>query len=85
MQLLSFGLNHHSAPVQIRERVAFPESSLQAALRDLAERGGAEEAAIISTCNRTEVYCRTDDPGRAVAWLAAYHAASDFFDQHLRK
>ncbi len=73
MQLLTFGLNHHSAPVQIRERVAFPESSLQAALRDLAERGGAEEAAIISTCNRTEVYCRTDDQGRAVAWLAAYH------------
>ena len=77
MQLFSFGLNHHSAPVQIRERVAFPESSLQAALRDLAARGGADEAAIISTCNRTEVYCRTDDPARAVAWLASYHGLSE--------
>lgn len=73
MQLLSFGINHHSAPVQIRERVAFPESTLQAALRDLAERGGAEEAAIISTCNRTEIYCRTEDPQRTLAWLSAYH------------
>jgi glutamyl-tRNA reductase len=77
MQLLSFGLNHHSAPVQIRERVAFPESSLQAALRDLSEHGGVEEAAIISTCNRTEIYCRTEDPARVVHWLAGWHGLSD--------
>ncbi|MDE3009917.1 MAG: glutamyl-tRNA reductase [Pseudomonadota bacterium] len=84
MQLLSFGLNHHSAPVQIRERVAFPESTLQAALRDLAERGGADEAAIISTCNRTEVYCRTDHPERAVAWLATWHGLSvEQLQEHL--
>jgi glutamyl-tRNA reductase len=84
MQLLTFGLNHHSAPVQIRERVAFPESVLQAALRDLAESGGAEEAAIISTCNRTEVYCRTDDPQRAMAWLAAYHGLpAEALGEHL--
>jgi glutamyl-tRNA reductase len=84
MQLLTFGLNHHSAPVQIRERVAFPESVLQAALRDLAESGGAEEAAIISTCNRTEVYCRTDNPQRAMAWLAAYHGLpAEALGEHL--
>ena len=73
MQLFSFGLNHHSAPVQIRERVAFPEPVLPVALRDLAVEGGADEAAIVSTCNRTEIYCRTDDPDRAIAWLARFH------------
>ena len=73
MQLFSLGLNHHSAPVQIRERVAFPENSLQAALRDLAEQAGAEEAAIISTCNRTEIYCRAEDPQRVLAWFGRYH------------
>jgi glutamyl-tRNA reductase len=82
MQLFSFGLNHTSAPVHIRERVAFPESILQAALRDLALAGGAEEAAIVSTCNRTEIYCRTEDPQRVLDWFAQFHkvAASDLHE-----
>ena len=73
MQLFSFGLNHHSAPVQIRERIAFPEDTLPVALRALAAHGGAEEAAIVSTCNRTEIYCRTEDPQRVIDWLASFH------------
>ncbi len=84
MQLFSFGLNHHSAPVQIRERIAFPEETLPVALRELADEGGAEEAAIVSTCNRTEIYCRTEDPQRVIDWLARFHGISpDELNQHL--
>ncbi len=84
MQLFSFGLNHHSAPVQIRERIAFPEDTLPVALRALAATGGAEEAAIVSTCNRTEIYCRTDDPQRVIDWLANFHGVpAAELQQHL--
>ena len=73
MQLLTFGLNHQTAPLHVRERVVFNAEILVQALRDLADRKRTNEAAIISTCNRTEVYCSTEDPGEAVSWLAAYH------------
>lgn len=73
MELLTFGLNHQTAPLNVRERVVFHAESLVQALRDLAERPRVKEAAIISTCNRTEVYCNTDDPREAVSWLGAYH------------
>jgi glutamyl-tRNA reductase len=73
MELFTFGLNHHTAPLDVRERVVFNAEQLVQALRDLADRHRTKEAAIISTCNRTEVYCNTDDPAEAVSWLAAYH------------
>jgi glutamyl-tRNA reductase len=101
MQLLSIGINHHTAPVALRERVAFPLEQIRPALRTLKAawrrhnnpRGGTvhtapgmgklafsgdalSEAAILSTCNRTEIYCATDDhaaPEHAIAWLSAYH------------
>jgi glutamyl-tRNA reductase len=73
MQLFTFGLNHQTAPLDVRERVVFNADSVQPALRDLVERQRAKEAAIISTCNRTEVYCSTDDARGAVSWLADYH------------
>ena len=73
MQIFTFGLNHTTAPLDVRERVVFHAESLVRALRDLVERRRVKEAAIISTCNRTEVYCNTDEPGEAVSWLAAYH------------
>jgi glutamyl-tRNA reductase len=56
----------------VRERVVFNAESLVQALRDLAGRR-VKEAAIISTCNRTEVYCSAEDPAEAVSWLAGYH------------
>ncbi len=73
MQLFAFGVNHHTAPVAIRERVAFAAEHLEDALHDLVHRPGVKEAAILSTCNRTEVYCHTLDGGAAVGWFGDYH------------
>jgi len=73
MQLFAFGINHQTAPLEVRERVAFNAEGLPLALRDLVDREPVREAAIISTCNRTEIYCSTQDPAKAVHWLAGYH------------
>ncbi len=73
MQLFAFGINHQTAPVEVRERIAFNAEGLPVALRDLVGHQPVREAAIISTCNRTEVYCNTQDPGDAVSWLAGFH------------
>ncbi|MDS4032316.1 MAG: glutamyl-tRNA reductase [Candidatus Contendobacter sp.] len=75
MLLLALGLNHRTAPVGVRERVAFAPDRVGTALRDLLDRGGAHEAAILSTCNRTELYCGLNDRdgGQVVEWLGDYH------------
>jgi len=73
MQLFAFGINHQTAPLEVRERVAFSADGLPQALRDLVDHEPVREAAIISTCNRTEVYCNTQEPAKAVRWLAGYH------------
>jgi glutamyl-tRNA reductase len=73
MQLFTFGLNHETAPLDVRERVVFHAESLVGALRDLVDQRRVNEAAIISTCNRTEVYCNTEEPRAAASWLADYH------------
>ena len=72
MQLYVIGVNHTTAPIQIRENVAFDHANLGFALRELTS-GGATEAAILSTCNRTELYCRTDNPQKPLNWLSQYH------------
>ncbi|MBL8501461.1 MAG: glutamyl-tRNA reductase, partial [Nitrosomonas sp.] len=73
MQLFAFGINHNTAPLDVREQVTFPENTMELALRDLVGRNPIKEAAIVSTCNRTEVYCCTDKPEDAMAWLADFH------------
>jgi glutamyl-tRNA reductase len=73
MQLFAFGVNHQTAPLDVRERVAFNTEGLPVALRDLVNHEPVREAAIISTCNRTEVYCSTPEPSTAIRWLARYH------------
>ena len=55
MAFITLGLSHHSAPVEARERLAFTDSELPAALARLRSLAGVEEAAILSTCNRTEI------------------------------
>ncbi|MEY4599277.1 MAG: glutamyl-tRNA reductase [Pseudomonadota bacterium] len=73
MPLFAFGLNHQTAPLDVRERVVFHAEQVAQALRDLVDRRPVSEAAIISTCNRTEVYCTTAEPRTAIDWLADYH------------
>ncbi len=73
MHLFAFGINHQTAPLDVREQVAFPSEDMEGALRDLVDHRPVREAAILSTCNRTEVYCNTDEPDSAVDWLAGYH------------
>ncbi|UDM15924.1 glutamyl-tRNA reductase [Vogesella sp. XCS3] len=73
MQLVAIGLNHHTAPLSIRERLAFPAETLPDALAQLVDSHAAREATIVSTCNRTELYCATQHPEDALRWLAGYH------------
>jgi glutamyl-tRNA reductase len=73
MQLFAFGVNHHTAPVSIRERVAFAAERMQDALHDLIHRPDIKEAAILSTCNRTEIYCHTPDAEAPINWLSDFH------------
>jgi glutamyl-tRNA reductase len=61
MKLHVTGLNHRTAPVEVRERVAFSDASLPEALRELRERTGFHEGLILSTCNRVEIAVTTDD------------------------
>lgn len=72
MQLYVIGVNHTTAPIQIREHVAFDSEHLAGALRELTLHD-ASEAAILSTCNRTELYCSTDNPAKPLQWLSQYH------------
>ena len=71
MQLTAVGVNHQTAPLSIREKLAFAAAILPDAVHDLIDSHAAREAVILSTCNRTELYC-VGDPERIVEWLAAY-------------
>ena len=73
MQLFTLGLNHQTAPLAIREKLVFHAQNLESALTDLVSHAPVKEAAILSTCNRTELYCNTQEPGEALAWLGRYH------------
>ncbi len=76
MSLLALGINHKTAPVSVRERVAFSQENLNQALQDLASRPDVTEAAILSTCNRTELYCdlAVADDKIIVDWVQQFHA-----------
>ncbi|MEF8717612.1 MAG: glutamyl-tRNA reductase [Candidatus Accumulibacter necessarius] len=73
MPLFTLGINHHTAPLSVREQVAFHAERVSEALTDLTRCKPVHEAAILSTCNRTEVYVATDVPEAATHWLADYH------------
>jgi len=78
MALLAVGLNHKTAPVQIRERVAFAPDQLPETLRNLAAQANIREAAILSTCNRTEMLCCVDtaDSEIIIEWLREHREFS---------
>jgi glutamyl-tRNA reductase len=85
MAILAYGLNFRTAPIDLRERIAFPAESLVQAHRDLTSSVPAVgEVAILSTCNRTELYCSAElnDQEALVDWLSRYRnvAPSDIRD-----
>ncbi|MEG6586549.1 glutamyl-tRNA reductase [Dendrosporobacter sp. 1207_IL3150] len=66
MQLVVLGLNHKTAPVEVRECFSFSEEQVKAALRHVREYDGINECVILSTCNRTEMYAEVDDAEEAL-------------------
>jgi len=79
MSVVVIGLNHRSAPVELRERFAFAETQIPDALQQLRESGLATESVVLSTCNRVEIYAVTPlAPDAAFAelkkFLIAHHA-----------
>jgi glutamyl-tRNA reductase len=82
MPLVVIGLSHHSSTVAIRERFAFSEASIPTALQYLRDSGAADEAVILSTCNRVEIYAATQlDAGAASSafkeFLASFRGNGD--------
>lgn len=83
MNLMALGINHNSAGLQVREKVAFAPEQMSEALRDARDDLRLEEVVILSTCNRTEVYLvyeadsdLEETARRCIAWLANYHHLS---------
>ncbi|MEE2749873.1 MAG: glutamyl-tRNA reductase [Myxococcota bacterium] len=79
-EIVAVGLNHHTAPVEFRERLAMDSLQLPVHLSALLDQGLAEESVILSTCNRVEVYAlvRDSDPGRGiVSYMAGLQGVND--------
>jgi len=87
MNLVLVGLNHCSAPVAVRERVAFPRAKLGEATCELLGTAKLAEAAIVSTCNRVEIYALAADAEQAAPalrrYLHAYHKLTEPLDEYL--
>ncbi|MDX1901959.1 MAG: glutamyl-tRNA reductase [Gammaproteobacteria bacterium] len=74
MPIIACGINHKSAPVALREKVVFPAEKLPLYLQDLAASQNIHEAVLLSTCNRSELYCNTDHPEQLFNWFCEQHA-----------
>ena len=80
MPLFTIGFNHRTAPIEVRERIVFPLEAQRPALEGLKNVSGADEVALVSTCNRTEVYVRAGEQSVAdsvVRWLASQPGAAN--------
>ncbi|KJG35461.1 glutamyl-tRNA reductase [Photobacterium angustum] len=75
MTLLALGINHKTASVDLREKVAFSSEKLSLALQQLKNHPEVLSGVIVSTCNRTEVYCEISQsgPGVIIDWLTKFH------------
>ncbi|RUO25331.1 glutamyl-tRNA reductase [Aliidiomarina minuta] len=86
MTILALGVNHKTASVEVREKVAFQPEELEMALQSLTQLGHVSESVIVSTCNRTELYCHLeeDDLTPVIEWFAAFHQLpADELSQYL--
>ena len=77
MTLVAFGINHNSAPLALREKVAFSPDIMEFALKNAMEQEGLTEVAILSTCNRTEIYAVTEQIDILERWLLAHTQAPE--------
>ncbi|MBD1555865.1 glutamyl-tRNA reductase [Vibrio sp. S9_S30] len=75
MSLLVIGINHNTASVELREKIAFSPDKLTQALSDIANNLSINGAVILSTCNRTEIYCDVKNVGKGqiIDWLTDFH------------
>ena len=79
VRLFAIGVNHRTAPIELRERVDFAREGLEAALAGLAARSAVREMAVLSTCNRAEVYAAADNDDaveQVARFFAEYHGVS---------
>lgn len=74
MSLVAIGINHKTATVDLREKVAFSPDKIHDAMKSLASRTTTGEAVIVSTCNRTELYCNNGSEADIIEWLQDYHS-----------
>ena len=72
MQLLILGLNHKTAPVEVREHFAISRQAVRDGLENLNEYEGISEAVVLSTCNRSEMYAVVDDAEEDAATLKQF-------------
>ena len=75
MEIVCLGLSHHTAPIEIRERFAIPESDLARSAAELARLSGLREAVIVSTCNRVEFYVATENAELGLSVVRDFIAA----------
>ncbi|MGX9417191.1 glutamyl-tRNA reductase [Vibrio sp. RC27] len=75
MSLLVIGINHNTAPLELREKVAFGPDKLRKALLELCARESVNGSVIVSTCNRTELYCTAKrcTKNQIIDWLSEFH------------
>ena len=74
--LIACGINHHSAPLLLRERVALDKQHFRDSLQNLKQQPHIEEAAILSTCHRTEIYCKSQTENSVISWLLQWRGVS---------
>lgn len=73
MTLLAFGINHTTASLSVRERMAFAPEAVESSLKSAVEQAGLAEVAILSTCNRTEIYAKSESElDKLTEWLLAH-------------
>jgi glutamyl-tRNA reductase len=85
MPLFTIGISHHTAPIEIREKVAIPRTEYSARVEQLRALPGVEEVLILGTCNRTEIYCLSSQAGREMVldWVHRTNAIPPGqFDQY---
>lgn len=78
MSLLAIGINHNTASVELREKVAFGPEKLSLALNQLSTSSHVKGGVILSTCNRTEIYCdvKSASKNKVIEWLSQFHQVS---------